>query len=192
MYHSQLFELLDRLHQTDSKTKDFIRENTFVQHFPKGTILHQINEVQNKAYYICKGLIRAYYIEREKETTAWVLKENDFAYLPYSFLQQLPSFEAMEAIEDVIVIVFDYHILQKMYLNSSELNTISRLLTEQYLIRLDERVRLLRLHTVEERFVSFIRLFSDLYNRTKLKDIASFLGTTAGHISRVHNKKPKN
>jgi CRP/FNR family transcriptional regulator, anaerobic regulatory protein len=192
MYHKQLFDFIEKLHHTDSKTMELIKENTFVQHFPKGAILHQINEIQNKAYFICKGLVRAYYIENDREITAWVLKENDFAYLPYSFLQQLPSFEVMEAIEDVIVIVFDYSTIQNMYLISPELNTISRLLTEQYLIRYDERVRLLRLQTIKERFTRFIRLFSDLYERTQLKDIASFLGTTAGNISRVHNQKPRN
>jgi CRP/FNR family transcriptional regulator, anaerobic regulatory protein len=192
MYHNHLFEFLDKIHPLDSETKNLVKDNTLVQHFPKGSILHQIDEIQDKAYFICKGLIKAYYIEHEKEVTTWVLKENDFAYLPYSFLQQKPSFEAMETIEDTIVIVFNYESLQKMYNNSSELNKVSRLIAEQYLIRYDERVRLLRLHTVEEKFIRFIRLFSDIYERTSLKDIASFLGTTAGNISRVHNKKHKN
>lgn len=192
MYHNHLFEFLDKIYPLNSESKNIIKENTFVQHFPKGTILHPIGEIQDKAYFICKGLLRAYYIEHEKEVTAWVLNENDFAYIPCSFLQQLPSFEAIEAIEDVIVIVFDYKILQKMYAYSLELNIISRLIAEQYLVRLDERVRLLRLHTTEEKFLRFIRLFSNIYERISLKDIASFLGTTAGNISRVHNKKHKN
>ena len=81
-----------------------------------------------------------------------------------------------------------YTQLQTLYKLYPELNYIARVITENYLVKSQERLFLLRRQTAEERYLYFTERYPTLLQKVPLKYIASYLGLTLETLSRIRNK----
>lgn len=160
-----------------------------VHRFPKNTLIVSINEVNDRLFFIHSGLAYGFYKIGQREVTSWFVKENDFIYIPDSFLDQKPSKEAIETLEDSVVISLAYDKLEFIYDTFPVANKIGRLLTEGYLKKFDKRVRSLRLQSAETRFKKFIEHYPGMYARLPQKIIASYLGISPETASRILKRK---
>jgi CRP/FNR family transcriptional regulator, anaerobic regulatory protein len=154
-----------------------------------GETLVKCDEINNTLYFIEKGLVRGFYykIENEEcqEVTSWIVNENNFIYVPHSFILKIPSLETVEALEDSIVISLKYDDLHYYFTKYPETNTIGRVLTELYLLIYDERIRSLRMMTAQQRYEKFKNQYPEIYKRAPNKYIASFLGVSPETFSRI-------
>jgi CRP-like cAMP-binding protein len=140
-------------------------------------------------YFIFKGLVRAFYVEKEQEITSWFARENDFIYSPSSFLTQKASSESVQMLEDSILIAISHESLDEIYDYHADANKLGRLITEFYLIEYDKRLRALRTLTAKERLCKFSQQYPEFYGRIPNKYIASFLGMSPETYSRILKKK---
>src|SRR3982750_741726 len=67
---------------------------------PKKTILVRAGDICNRMYFVEKGFVRAFYINRNQEVTSWFMQENEMIISVNSFYNQLPSNEYIELLED--------------------------------------------------------------------------------------------
>lgn len=160
-----------------------------VHRFPKNTMIVSINEVNDRLFFIHSGLAYGFYKIDQREVTSWFVKENDFIYIPDSFLDQKPSKEAIETLEDSVVISLAYDKLAFIYDTFPVANKIGRILTEGYLKIFDKRVRSLRMQSAETRFKNFIENYPGMYSRLPQKIIASYLGISPETASRILKRK---
>ena len=70
--------------------------------YPKHHILLKAGENSDMVYFICKGLVRIYYIKENKEITNWFIKENMMSTPIYSILTGENNFNNYVTIEDTI------------------------------------------------------------------------------------------
>jgi CRP/FNR family transcriptional regulator, anaerobic regulatory protein len=157
-----------------------------------GDTILKAGEINNKLYFIRKGLVRSYYLTEHKtqksDITSWFYAEGGFLYVPHSFINQKVSGETIELIEDSEILYITHANLHDLYAKNAEANQIGRIITESYLVSFDERIRFLRLISAESRVNAFKQKYPSIYSRAPKKHIATFLGLSAETLSRVRKK----
>lgn len=153
--------------------------------FSKGEALMRIDERCNSLYFIDRGLLRGYYFQEGKEITNWFAQEQEFATCFYAFIACKPSFEIVQALEDCELTELNYRALQNLYTAFPETERIGRLITENYYIKLEERLLSLQFKTAKERYHKLQSSKPSLLQRASLGQIASYLGITQETLSRI-------
>jgi CRP-like cAMP-binding protein len=136
-------------------------------------------------FFIEKGLLRGYYLHDGKEVTNWFGQEGEFATCFYAFVAEKPSFESIQVIEDCELIQLSFTNLQSLYTKFPETERLGRIITENYYIKLEERLLSLQFKTAKERYQHFVKSKPSLLQRTSLGQIASYLGITQETLSRI-------
>ena len=188
----RMFEAFERLHSLSNEVKQRLVEITHIQSFPKKHLLLKEGETANHAYFVFKGLARAYYISDGKEITSRFMDEGFVITSWISFYTRQPGYEFIETLEDSTLGCVHYQDLQQLYKDFIEFNIIGRKLTEHFFFLAEQRTQMLRKHTAEEKYTFFIHQHPDLLQRIPLKYIATYLGMSEETLSRVRNKYSKN
>lgn len=184
-----VINIFERIHPLSENLKEKIFEGSDVIQIKKKDVLLNIGETSKYIYFIYKGSLRSYYLDQEgKDNTSWFLFENELAISVYSFFTQKPSFEALETLEDCVLLRLSFTKLQQLYLEFPEFNYIGRILTEQYYIRSEEKANSLRMLSAKERYLQLIECEPEIIKRTSLGHIASYLGITQHTLSRIRAK----
>jgi CRP-like cAMP-binding protein len=180
--------LIAHLSSVISISKELEQEITTISktiRVSKGDQLISIGERCSSLYFIDKGLVRGYYFLDGKEVTNWFAQEEEFATCFYAFIAEKPSFEHVQALEDCELTELNYTALQNLYKTFPETERIGRLITENYYIKLEERVLNLQFKTAKERYQKLLSSKPSLLQRTTLGQIASYLGITQETLSRI-------
>lgn len=154
----------------------------------KGNSILNINERSENLFFIEKGLLRGYYFDEGKEVTNWFAQEMEFATCFYSFIAEKPSFEIIQTLEDSELIQIPYKGLQSLYKSFPETERIGRIITENYYIKLEERILSLQFKTAKERYQKLASNKASLLQRASLGQIASYLGITQETLSRIRSE----
>lgn len=188
--YRQIIDFFDRIYPTTLELQSEIMSSTKVVSYPKRALLADIGQIHKNIYFILAGAIRTYYLDRDHEDiTSWLLFEGDLAISVYSFYNQAPSFEAMEALEDTRALVLSYDTLMQLYKKHLEFNFIGRTLTESYYIKSEEKANTLRMLSAKERYEQLVSLYPTILRRVPLRYIASYLGITQSTLSRIRGQK---
>ena len=159
--------------------------------YTKGTIIVDIGQVNDKMYFIEKGMLREFSYQDQANTIShWLMSENDFVYLVESFLEQKPSKIALEVIENAKLWVISKQNMDKLYLDFPHLNLIGRLTGEKYLKKYKIYIGMLR-QSPKARLDWFYDFHPELANRVPLKYVATYLNITPSTLSRVRAKMVK-
>ncbi len=148
-------------------------------------------ELCNFFFYIEYGCFRAYrYIDEEEVTIGFSFK-GDLDTCPYSFINDLPSIDVIEALTYSSVLV-----IRKSYL--SELEKVNPLVTKfvnfmlsSYIETLICRALEFKTLNAEEIYLKMLRLQPQELANIPLKHLASYLGITPERLSRIRRKHPK-
>jgi len=154
----------------------------------KSTYLLNKGEVCQHMFFMQKGFARGIFHTKEKEITSWFWKETDLVTSINSFIKQEPSVESIEALEDSQLLQLSYADLQDLYSDFIEFNIIGRKIWEDYFLRSGEILIILRCMTAKERYDQLLNSHPDIFQRTTLHNISSYLGVTKETISRIRKK----
>ena len=167
-------ELNDFLSQVITKT--FKRQETVSR--PKA--------IPNEIFFINKGLIRILITDNEgTEHTTYFAAENQFIADYSNFLRKQASFYTLQALEETQVVVLPRSAIEWGYKNLIEGQKLGRLIAEFYFIFQDERTKNIYVRTPKQRYDSITEVFPNIHNRVPQHTIASYLGITSVHLSRL-------
>lgn len=188
----KLFTVLMAVYPLCDQLKEKIIGQVKVCRFKRKHILLKPGEIANQIYFIVKGLLRAYHVdENDKVHTFWVMKELDMMASAFSFFTRQPGDLTIEVLENCELIVIDYDKLEEIYKEFLEFNVVGRVLTEKYYALSDERAMILRKTSMADRYWYMVDHYPELLQRVKQKYMASYLGMTSEHLSRIKKKKRK-
>jgi CRP-like cAMP-binding protein len=154
----------------------------------KNQSLLEIGNRCSDLFFVEKGLLRGYYLDDGKEITNWFGQEGEFATNFYSFVAEKPSFETIQVVEDCELLQLSFRNLQALYVKFPETERLGRIITENYYIKLEERLLSLQFKTAKERYQHFVKSKPNLLQRTSLGQIASYLGITQETLSRIRSE----
>ena len=137
--------------------------------------------------YITKGLFQYYYLKDGKEITTYVSREFSFLTSVYSFYKQLPGKEFVRALVDSEIWQIHYDDLTILKTKNESFKLFYINAIEQTLAGIDEsRSKLITL-SGEERYASMMKEEPELLQQIPLQYLASILGVTPRHLSRIRN-----
>jgi signal-transduction protein with cAMP-binding, CBS, and nucleotidyltransferase domain len=168
-----------------------LSDQAFRKSFKRNSILSAAGSTPPDIYFIERGLIRVLIIDNDgAEHTVHFALENQFISDYSNFILKKPSFYSLQAIEDTEVIVLPRSAIEWGYKNLKEGQKLGRLIAEYYFIYQDHRIRNLYARTPKERYDSIEEVFPNIHNRVPQHMIASYLGITPVHLSRLKKQHP--
>ncbi|KFF14346.1 cyclic nucleotide-binding protein [Chryseobacterium soli] len=166
--------------------KDFKRMEV-----PAKTVLLQENEVSQNAYYIEKGIARAWYNNDGKDVTFQFFMENTMFSSLESFRKGLPSMVALETIEPCIVWKIDKvtvdKILEKVYADPELRNSFMDTVFERTFDYMKHFFSFIK-DSPQQRYIALTKEKPEIVKRVPQHYIASYLGITTVHLSRIKSK----
>jgi len=182
----QLFNSIKTLNETE--TKDFlqiVRE----KRLNKGDYWIREGKTNNEIAFLFEGYLRKYFDKEGIELTDYFYFENDFcAELP-SIIGKYKPTSNIVAMTSTELLTFDYNELMTLCNNSLTLGYIYRTILEQTFLRFYKRSSSFVLQTSKERYDELLRNFPQVMQKSTQYHIASYLGISPQHLSRLRAEK---
>lgn len=157
-----------------------------VAFFKRNEILTHPGEIPNDIFFINQGMIRVTVTDNDgNEHTIHFALENQFIADYSSFINKQPALYALQALEDTEVVIMSRKAIEWGYTNMKEGDRLGRLIAEFYFVYQDNRIKNLYARTPKERYDSITEVFPNIHNRVPQHMIASYLGITPVHLSRL-------
>ena len=139
--------------------------------------------------FVARGLLRFYYPGADgREANKAFVAEGAFAGALASAHLGVPLLYGIEALEPTTVLAAPYADFAALMDREPAFERLGRKLAEMILVRKERRTRAMLLQTATERYVDFVREHSDLVQRVPLYHVASLLGVTDVHLSRIRRE----
>ncbi len=142
--------------------------------------------IPNEIFFINKGLIRVLITDNGGiEHTIHFALQNQFIADYSNFIQKKPSIYSLQTLEETEVVILPRSAIEWGYKNLAEGQKMGRLIAEFYFIYQDDRIKNTYVRTPKERYDSITDVFPNIHNRVPQHMIASYLGITPIHLSRL-------
>ncbi len=185
---SYLIDFMNSIHPMSEVCKNEIEKITTQKVVQKGETILRNGEICTHFYLIESGFGRVFYYKDGKDVTAWFAKENMLISAIDSLFTGLTTDYNIEFLEDSIIWTLHYASLEPVFRLYPEVERIGRLLVTHNYLLLDERMKLFAFCNAEERYERLIKQMPDVFKRAKLGYIASYLGVSQEHLSRIRAK----
>jgi CRP-like cAMP-binding protein len=170
---------------------------TAMQHhrtFPARTVLLKEGKIAENYYFIEQGCLRLWFDNKEKDTTVQFFFENEGVSSLESFQHNIPSIFSIETIEPTTVHVLPRELFAQMIRELEGNPEFMKVLLEITLQRqrhyMNEFLSRIR-DTPQQRYTNLLKEKPHIIQRVPQHYIASYLGITSVHLSRIKNKLAK-
>lgn len=155
----------------------------------KNEFLLQEGDVCNATYFVEKGLLRMYSIDKNGKEhiiqfapEKWLISDRSSLY----FNEKSKYY--IEAVEDSEVLLLKNDFFSNISLSFPNSAGNNDLLLQKHIRNLQNRVNSLMAETAEERYMNFIKMYPDILLRVPQWMVASYLGITPESLSRVRKE----
>lgn len=140
----------------------------------------------NQVAFIKAGMLRIFYPnDKGVDTTCYFSLPNEFVTSFSSFTTQTPSTENIQALLPTELLVISKEDLEKLYSKIPATQEFGRKAAENLAIILEKRISLFLNNTADERYQYLLRDKPVLIQTVPLQYLASYLGISAQHLSRL-------
>lgn len=171
----------------DHEWRDLEQAFTF-QLLKKGDLLTRSGEICNQVSFINRGLLRMYYVVDGREISTAFIPENNYLAQYDSFLTRQPATGNIDALEDCELINLSYEAVQTFYKEKTVFQIFGRKIAEMLFIMISSQSNSLLTLTPEERYRQVVEEEPFLIQRVPQYMIASYIGITPEHLSRLRKK----
>lgn len=145
-------------------------------------------EVSRLVSFIVSGCFRFYSLtERGDEAVNGFALEGDLVASMNSLVEGIPSYFSIEALENADVLQFDWNQVR----DSDYFNRLRETVSQDLFKGLERRQQEFLTDTPEQRYLSFLNRSAQINSRVADRHIASYLGITPVHLSRIRRKLRK-
>lgn len=172
----------------DDKSFDIATEYFQIEKLFKGEYLINEGQICNKIAYINEGLFRIYNSKDGIEINTCFCMENSITTSFNSFVNQIPSIESIQALENSVIVTLSSWNLAKLQNVSAIWQKIRQLLTEKECLRLSDRASSLSFESALEKYKNLLKYQPEIIQRVSIQHIASYIGVSRETLSRIRSK----
>lgn len=153
-------------------------------------MLSQQGQVSDAVFFINRGITRSLIVDRQgEEHSIHFSMENSFIAEYSSFMTQQPGANSIQALEETEVVVMPREAVLWGYDHLREGDRMGRLIAEGYFLYFDNRLKNQYIYTAAERYKYITKIFPNIHHRVPQHMIASYLGITPVHLSRLKRQR---
>lgn len=158
----------------------------YEKEFQPKTFLSKQDHVSNDIFFIVDGITRSLIQDlKGEEHTIHFSLENQFVADYSSFMLKKPAMNSIQAIETTKVVVMPRSCIEWGYQNLRQGDRLGRLIAEYYFIYFDNRLKNQYIFSPAVRYENISKVFPNIHNRVPQHMIASYLGVSPVHLSRL-------
>jgi CRP/FNR family transcriptional regulator, anaerobic regulatory protein len=184
----EILKSFDKIHPLSEECKQYLLAVAKREDVPKKRLLLRPGQVDDRLFFIYKGLLRCYYKMGDREVTDWFFMEGDAAVSVDSWYDQRPSQDYIATVEHSIVFTITFQQMEHAYEKYPEMNVIGRVLTTKYLRVWHRLARNTRFLTAEERYRILMAEQPGWLQRVPLYVLSTYLDMIPSTISRLRAK----
>jgi len=154
----------------------------------KKDMLLESGQICNFIGFVNSGVIREYAFQNGKESTVDFVAENQFIVDFPSFIRGTPSRQYLEALTAVDMLIFKKDALNAIFDKYKIWERFGRLIVEQVFCTMEEKRKNIISTTHEEQYRNFASAYPNVVQQVLQYYIASYLGLTPEHLSRIRKK----
>jgi CRP-like cAMP-binding protein len=184
----QIQEIFNPYYNAESNIWERFSEKIIVREFQKNDVIKDYESVEKYLNIVAAGSVGLFVWNGKKDICINLLYEQSFMSDYFSFLKQQPSGIKTLALEDCTLWSISYPDLNELYARNETGLRIGKAISEiLFLRKQQEQINLLTL-SPKERYLNLISQRPEIFQRTPLKIIASYLGLTAESLSRLRKR----
>ena len=158
----------------------------------KRTYFLQEGDVCRFSAFVCKGLLRYYYVDKKgQEYIMQFAPENYWISDRESMASGMPSRYNIAAIEDSEILLLKKEDFEMIRKTIPAFNDFVNETLKKNVMVLQERIHANISLSAEEKYSNFISKYPAINNRVPLHMVASYLGVSAETLSRVRSQSSK-
>lgn len=138
--------------------------------------------------FVNSGVLREYSYQNGKEITVDFVGENQFTSDYQSFLQQTPSKQYLEALTDMELLILKKEGINSLYDKYKIWERFGRLIIEKIFCSVEEKRKQIIATSHDEQYRNFVAAYPQIIQQVPQYYIASYLGVTPEHLSRLRKK----
>lgn len=155
----------------------------------KGDYFLEVGQRCNLVAFIRTGMLRIHYPNTKgEETTCYFSLPNEFITSFPSFTTQNPSTENIQAILPTELFVISKQNLEQLYQKIPSTQEFGRKAAENLTMIMEKRISLFLNNSAEERYEFLLKDNPILIQTVPLQYLASYLGISPQHLSRLRKK----
>jgi CRP-like cAMP-binding protein len=155
----------------------------------KNAILLAQGEVCNEFYFVYKGCIRTYFIDKEgNEKTRYIMCDPSIGTALTSFISQKPSFEFIEALEDSQLLTISHKDFYKLNNEITEWKVFYQRILEMAYSFQNKKIEGLVTLSAKQRYQLLLKENPALIQRLSNKILASYIDVRQETLSRLKSK----
>jgi CRP-like cAMP-binding protein len=184
-----IIQFLNQICPLPGEVNDYLIAHLHRRSIGKMEYLSKAGEVHQRMWFIESGLLRGFRVnDGDKEISDWFSIENDVTWSMESFVEQTPSEEYIQALEDTVYWFITREKLYYAYDHFPEMNKLRAILTEYYYIKTIKKFRL-REQEASERLNRLDRLFPGLIGRVPTVYLHSYVGISRSAWNWANGKR---
>ena len=165
-----------------------IMEFCEIVNFKKGDIIMKDGEIQHSVYFLSKGLIRYFILSNSGEIKTYGFRIENMLITGYGQHNYINNFRAevnIECLEQSEMVRIPFSAIKILEEKSIIANKVGRRLAESHIIELVKFIKELDTKSILERYDDLDNKYPNIHQRVPQHIIASYLRTSAEHLSRL-------
>ena len=185
-YYEKLFDYVSELLIMPEEDKMICRRLFVPQFVPKNTLLEEAGKVPQYHNFIVSGYMRNYHLDADgNEITNDLNNDSRFFTSYFHFMNRTVSHEYLHCITDCHLLrISRQDVDTGAHEGSTQEEYTIRILNNQLALNKQRALDIANL-TAEERYEQFARQNPNILQHVPLQYIASYLGITPRHLSRI-------
>lgn len=184
----EIQQIFSPFYHAENNIWERFSEKIQLRQFQKNETIKDYESVEKYLNIVAAGSVGLFVWNGKKDICINLLYEQSFMSDYFSFLKQQPSGIKTLALEDCTLWSISYPDLNELYSRNETGLRIGKAISEiLFLRKQQEQINLLTL-SPKERYLNLISQRPEIFQRTPLKIIASYLGLTAESLSRLRKR----
>lgn len=159
-----------------------------VRQVQKGDFLVEAGQVCQYVSFLNSGLARLYYTFDGKDISTGFVHAGEYTSEYESFLTRKPATQNIGALSDLEVVDLGFDDMQRLYKQYLVFQEFGRKIAEMLFIMLNQRNTALLVLSPEDRYRRMLADNPGLFQEVPQYMLASFIGVTPEHLSRIRKK----
>lgn len=152
----------------------------------KGDFFIKAGSVCKEVAFVSSGFFRSFYLSSSGEEVTYCLMFNHSFITAYSsFITQTATEENIQALADVEMMTLSKKVVEQLENTSSNWMKMMKIMAEREYINLEKRIFLLQRENAEQRYKNLLANYPEYLKLIPLNYLASYLGITQRHLSRL-------